>query len=108
MNDVIDFSNTPELCEYWIQTRTLRNGDGRVDSNGNHVDKNYPYYDHWSDRYMKLEFNEDTKIPRLTLTHDSDSGFNFERIYLRWRLPKGCRIMDTIDRLGGYVFSSTA
>lgn len=56
---------------------------------------------------MKLEVNELTKIPRLTLTYP-DGGYNFETIYLRWRLPKGCRIMDTIDRLQGYVFSSTA
>lgn len=98
MSDIIDFRHTPELCEYWIQARTLRNGE----------DHNSPYYDHWSDRHMKLEFNETTHIPRLTLTYDPLSGFNFETIYLRWRLPRGCRIMDTTDRLGGYVFSSTA
>ena len=108
MNDVIDFANTPELCEYWMQARTLRNGDGRLDKNGNLVEKGYPYYDHWSDRYMKLEFNPDSGIPRLTLTYDDLNGFNFETIYLKWRLPAGCCIMDTIDRLGGYVFSSTA
>lgn len=67
-----------------------------------------PYYDHWSDRYMKLTRNEVNGIYNLTLTYDEDMGFNFETIYLRWRLPKGCKIMDTLDRLGGYVFSATA
>lgn len=66
------------------------------------------YYDHWSDSYMKLDFNEETKVPRLTLTYNPEAGYNYETIYLRWKLSRGCRIMDTIDRLGGYVFSSTA
>lgn len=68
----------------------------------------WPYYDRWSDRHMKLDLNPDTGNPRLTLKWDADCGFNFETIYLRWILPKGCRIMDTVDRLGGYVMSSTA
>jgi hypothetical protein len=104
VNDVIDFNNVPELCEYWMQNRTLRNGDGLEDG----TFRNYPYYDHWSDRYMKLEIDESTKIPRLTLMYDELGGFNFETIYLKWRLPRGCKVMDTIDRLRGYVFSSTA
>lgn len=66
-----------------------------------------PHYDHWSDRNMHLEVNPTTNTPRLTLTFQ-DGGYNFETIYLRWKLPRGCRIMDSIDRLRGYVFSSTA
>ena len=57
---------------------------------------------------MKLEVDDITEIPRMTLMYDELNGHNFETIYLRWKLPAGCRIMDTIDRLGGYVFSSTA
>lgn len=67
-----------------------------------------PYFDHWSDSCMKLEVDETTGIPRLTLKFNPEIGFNFETIHLRWVLPKGCRIMDTVDRLGGYVFSSKA
>lgn len=33
--------------------------------------------------------------------------YNFETIYLKWKLPSGFNAMDTIDRLGGYAFSST-
>ena len=66
-----------------------------------------PYYDHWSDSNMKLAVDENTGIPRLTLTFNDNADFNFETIYLKWVLPKGCRIMDSIDRMGGYVFSST-
>jgi hypothetical protein len=44
----------------------------------------------------------------MTIAYDPRAGYNFETVYLRWKLPAGCRIMDTIDRLGGYVFSSTA
>ena len=98
VNDIIDFEHTPELCGYWEQSRTLRNGE----FNGK------PYYDHWSDRYMKLSVDENTGTPRMTLTYDNDCGYNFETIYLKWRLPTGFNVMDTIDRLGGYVFSSTA
>lgn len=102
-NDIIDFGAVPELCEYPIQARTLRNDF--MSANGNMWRE--PYYDHWSDRNMKLEVNPTTNIPRLTLTFP-DGGYNFETIYLRWRLPKGFRVMDTVDRLGGYVFGSTA
>lgn len=102
-NDIIDFGAVPELCEYSVQARTLRNDimdeDDRI--------WREPHYDHWSDRNMSIEVNEVTKTPRLTLTFP-DGGYNFETIYLRWRLPKGCRIMDIMDRLQGYVFSSTA
>ena len=102
-NDIIDFGAVPELCGYSTQVRTLRN---------EYMDDNWrlwrePHYDHWSDRNMKLEVNPTTNIPRLTLSFP-DGGYNFETIYLRWKLPEGCRIMDTLDRLGGYVFSSTA
>ena len=115
MNDIIDFDNVPELCPYPIQVRTLRNGDSIpveiVNRQGNkqtvQVTK-LPYYDHWSDRYMQLTRNEVSGIYNLTLKYDEDMGFNFETIYLRWRLPSECRVMDTIDRLGGYVFSATA
>lgn len=101
-NDIIDFGAVPELCEYDVQVRTLR----REIMDGGEVWRE-PYYDHWSDRNMKLEVNEVTKIPHLTLTFP-DGGYNFETIYLKWKLPKGCRVMDTMDRLQGYVFSSTA
>lgn len=47
-NDIIDFNNVPELLGYDRQSRTLK------DENGN------PYYDHWSDRYMKMDVNPDT------------------------------------------------
>ena len=102
-NDIIDFGAVPELCGYSTQARTLRNEF--LDS-ANRAWRE-PYYDHWSDRTMKLEIDPVTNVPRLTLTFP-DGGYNFETIYLRWKLPKGCRIMDTLDRLGGYVFSSTA
>jgi hypothetical protein len=102
-NDIIDFGAVPELCGYSTQARTLRNEF--LDS-ANRAWRE-PYYDHWSDRTMKLEVDPVTNVPRLTLTFP-DGGYNFETIYLRWKLPKGCRIMDTLDRLGGYVFSSTA
>ena len=75
---------------------------------GNDNIQRKPYYDHWSDKNMKLEFNEATGLPRLTLKYGDDGRYNFETIYLRWRLPKGFRVMDTMDRLQGYVFSSTA
>ena len=102
-NDIIDFGAVPELCEYDFQSRTLRNRF--MDEEGNLWRD--PYFDHWSDKNMKIEFDPTTGTPRLTLTFP-DGGYNFDTIYLRWRLPKGCRIMDTMDRLGGYVFSSTA
>lgn len=102
-NDIIDFGAVPELCEYSVQARTLRNGV--MDSQGREWREHY--YDHWSDRNMSIEVNELTNIPRITLKFP-DGGYNFETIYLRWKLPKGCRIMDTVDRLRGYVFSSTA
>jgi hypothetical protein len=95
-NDIIDFDGVPELCSYEEHAKALRDGRG------------YEHYDRWSDRYMKLETNPTTGVPRLTLKWDEDCGFNFETIYLKWKLPKGCRVMDTVDRLGGYVFSSTA
>lgn len=98
VNDIIDFEHTPELCEYWAQSRTLRDGEAH----------GKPYYDHWSDKYMRLEVDKDTGVPRMTLSYDSDQGYNFETIYLKWKLPAAFNVMDTIDRLGGYVFSSTA
>ena len=104
-NDIIDFGAVPELCEYDFQVMTLRNGIRGAGTNGREWRE--PYYDHWSDRNMSIEVNELTKIPRLTLTFP-DGGYNFETIYLRWRLPKGFQVMDTLDRLRGYVFSSTA
>lgn len=96
-----------------MQAMTLRNWDGQLKQEGENqpaklVEIGYPQYDHWSDRYITLEVNKDTGIPRMTLTYDPQAGFNFERIYLKWRLPAGCRVLDTLDRLGGYVFSSTA
>lgn len=102
-NDIIDFGAVPELCEYSVQARTLRN---EFMGENDRIWRE-PHYDRWSDRNMSIEVNEVTKIPRLTLTFP-DGGYNFETIYLRWRLPKGCRIMDIMDRLQGYVFSSTA
>ena len=102
-NDIIDFGVVPELCEYPIQARTLRN---EFLDTTDHAWRE-PHYDHWSDRNMKLEVNPTTNIPRLTLTYQ-DGGYNFETIYLRWRLPRGFGVMDTIDRLNGYVFGSTA
>lgn len=66
-----------------------------------------PYYDHWDDDHMKLEVNKATGVPRMTLMFP-DAGHNFETIYLKWRLPTGFRVMDTLDRLQGYVFGSTA
>lgn len=102
-NDIIDFGAVPELCTYDVQVRTLRNEF--LDSNNKSWRE--PYYDHWSDNNMSLHFDEVSGIPRLTLTYP-DGGYNFDTIYLRWKLPKGCAIMDTLDRLGGYVFSSTA
>ena len=98
VNDMIDFENTPVLLGYEAHERTLRNG----------LKDRKPYYDRWSDRYMKIEVDEYTRIPRMTIRYDERCGFNFETIYLKWKLPKGCKLMDTIDRLGGYVFSSTA
>ena len=95
-SDVIDLGLVPELCPYDIQRRTIRNPEGK------------PYYDHWSDKYMKLEFDKDSGTPRLTIKWDKDCGYNFETIYLRWKIPSGFRIMDTIDRLMGYSFRSTA
>ena len=103
MNDVIDFNNVPVLCEQWRQTRTLRNwGDDPENGNGK------PYYDHWSDNNMSLTIDENTHVPRMTLTYEEPGGYNFETIYLKWRLPKGFNVMDTLDRLGGYVFGSSA
>ena len=96
-SDVIDFNNVPELMGHAGQSTTLRNRTNRM---------NEPYYDRWSDRHMKIGRNPDTGNPTLEL--DFSEGFNFETIYLRWKLPKGCRIMDTVDRLGGYLFSSIA
>ncbi len=52
-NDIIDFGAVPELCEYSVQARTLRNGV--MDGQGREWRE--PYYDHWSDRNMKIEFN---------------------------------------------------
>ena len=57
---------------------------------------------------MRLEFDENTQVPRMTLTYEEPGGYNFETIYLRWKLPEGFNMMDTLDRLGGYVFGSTA
>lgn len=104
VNDVIDFNNTPELLKYHRHARTLRD---RNETENNHPPY-HPYYDRWSDKYMALEFDKETGIPRMTLNWDADAGYNFETIYLRWRLPKGFKVMDTMDRLMGYVFSSTA
>ena len=107
-NDVIDFGSTPELCGYHVQNKTLR----RRKTTG--MGREYePYYDHWSDEFIKMEYNSSTNTYRLTLTWDSKNnsenpGYNFETLYLRWKLPKGFKVMDTIDRLRGYVFSSTA
>lgn len=95
-NDIIDFGAVPELCSYPEQGRTVCNGEGK------------PYYDHWSDRYMTLQPNKSTGVPRLTLRWDENCGYNFENIFLRWRLPAGFRMMDTVDRLLGYTFSTSA
>ena len=95
-NDIIDFGMVPELCGYPVQERTVRDGNGK------------PYYDHWSDRYMKLETNKSTGVPRLTIRWDENCGYNFENVFLRWRLPTGFRMMDTVDRLLGYTFSTSA
>ena len=116
VNDVIDFNGVPRLLGYSTQDRTLRNGEPEETDIYNrewkHLGKkdisNKPYYDHWSDRYMKLDIDKETGIPHLKLKWDSACGFNFERIYLRWELPAGCKVMDTMDRLMGFVFSSTA
>lgn len=102
-NDIIDFGAVPVLCDYHAQERTPRKEF--LDSNGKAWRE--PHYDHWSDNNMKLHFDDTTGVPRLTLTYPN-GGYNFDTIYLKWKLPKGCRIMDTLDRLRGYVFSSTA
>lgn len=96
VNDVIDFNNVPSLLGYSTQHQAL-----------NRDSEKHPHYDRWSDRHMGFDVNPMTKVPRITLKY-GDAGFNFETIYLRWLLPKGCRIMDTMDRLCGHVFSSTA
>ena len=57
---------------------------------------------------MKLDVNPVTKVRRLTLKWDEDCGYNFENIYLRWKLPARFRMMDTVDRLLGYSFSTSA
>ena len=67
-----------------------------------------PYYDHWSDKYMKLTKDPISGTYNLRLEYGDDMGFNFETIYLRWKLPKGFNVMDTVDRLGGCAFSSSA
>ena len=95
-NDIIDFGAVPELCGYPVQARAIRDGNGK------------PSYDHWSDRYMKLEIDESTKVPHLTLKWDAALGYNFENLYLRWKMPSGFRTMDTVDRLFGYAFSTSA
>lgn len=100
VNDVIDFNNVVELYGRTRQNKTLRDYD--------FARCGLPYYDHWSDRYMTLVRRGDTQVPNLTVKWDADCGFNFETIYLRWRVPVDCNVMDTIDRLGGYLFSSTA
>ena len=96
VNDVIDFNNVPSLLGYSTQHQALNRDSER-----------HPHYDRWSDRHMGFDVNPMTKVPRITLKY-GDAGFNCETIYLRWLLPKGCRIMDTMDRLCGHVFSSTA
>ena len=95
LNDVIDFDYAPRLMGYSQQARTLRNKDGE------------PYYDHWSDRYMSLEFEGESRTPRMTLTYNPLGGYNFETFYLKWVLPRGFNVMDTMDRLGGYVFGAS-
>lgn len=95
VNDIIDFGVVPELCSEEDHRHALLDKDGQ------------PHYDRWSDDHMRIEVNPVTGIPRITLTYKND-GFNFETIYLKWRLPDGFMVMDTIDRLRGYVFSSTA
>lgn len=99
-NDVIDFKNTPELCDYHIQDKTLMNYNRDIGTE-------QAYYDHWGDNCMKMERKPNGNY-RLTLKYPDDGGFNFETIYLRWKLPAGFQVMDTMDRLGGYVFGSTA
>ena len=106
MHDTIDFANVPMLGQYWMQARTLNCEVMQTQNVGDRVFKK-PYYDHWSDSNMQLVVDENTGTPRLTLTFNEDADFNFETIYLKWVLPRGCRIMDSIDRMGGYVFSST-
>ena len=102
-NDVIDFNGIPQLLGYSTHERTLRNWvEDPEAGNGK------PYYDHWSDRYMTLDTNPITGNPRITLRYDEDSGHNFSNVYLKWKLPKGMKVMDIIDRLGGYLFGSTA
>ena len=96
VNDTIDFENVPVLCGYERQARTLRDSNGK------------PYYDHWSDNYMVLGKDNATGVNNLTLKYDSKCGFNFETIFLRWKLPSGFNVMNTLDRLGGYLFMSTA
>lgn len=89
-----------------MQERTLRWTEIEETAKGDKMQR-YPYYDHWSDRNMKLEVDPKTGVPRMTLDF-TDAGRNFETIYLKWRMPRGFRAMDTIDRLQGYAFSSTA
>ena len=84
------------MLDVYYQERTLRNGG----------DGNKPHYDHWSNNNMKLVVDPVTEIPRMTLMFDGEN-YNFETIYLKWKLPAGFNAMDTIDRLGGYAFSST-
>ena len=96
-HDIIDFNNVPELHAYDKHTATLRKDELGT-----------PYYDRWSDNCMTLKFDPETGTPRLTLTFEKGVGYNFETIYLRWKLPKGFKTMDTLDRLGGYIFKSTA
>ena len=95
VNDVIDFGAVPKLYGYWNQSM------GLLDENGKH------HYDRWSDDHMSLKWDSDRNVYRMTLRF-GDGGFNFETIYLKWCMPSGFSIMDTIDRLGGHAFRTTA
>ncbi len=99
VNDMIDFDNCPELCGYDEHVHALKRWDG---------ESTHTHYDRWSDRCMELKVDPTTKIPRMTLTWDEGCGYNFETVYLKWRVPKGFNAMDIMDRLQGYAFSSTA
>lgn len=56
---------------------------------------------------MKISDNTSSGMKNITLTFEG-SGYNFETIWLRWKMPRAFRIMDTIDRLGGYAFAAKA
>lgn len=52
LNDIIDFGCVPELCDYHVQNRTLLGRNPRT-----YGEQRQQYYDHWSDDFMRMEYN---------------------------------------------------